>query len=67
MNSPSEITVIVITYNSEKYVEQTLDSIVSQKLNVPFMVFISDDCSSDNTQDIILAYKKNPINNSNPL
>lgn len=45
------ISICVITYNSSKYIEETLDSILHQ--DYPHIeVLIGDDCSTDNTPDI---------------
>lgn len=52
------VSVCVITYNHEKFISQCLDSILSQKTNFKFNVFVSDDCSKDTTLDILLDYKK---------
>ena len=51
-----EITIIVLTYNSGKYLRETLNSLVSQRVNVKWNIFISDDGSSDETKSIILEY-----------
>lgn len=45
------ITVNVITYNSSKYVLDTLESIKGQTYN-RLILHVSDDCSSDNTLSI---------------
>lgn len=46
------ISLCVTTYNSGKYVEQTLSSVFNQ--TIPFdEVIVVDDCSSDKTLDII--------------
>ena len=45
------------TYNGEKYVIEQLNSIVRQSRQ-PTEVLIFDDCSSDNTVDIIRSYIK---------
>lgn len=45
------ISVIVVTYNSAKFVIQTLDSIFRQTYP-EIELIISDDCSTDNTPDI---------------
>ncbi len=47
-----KVSVVVITYNSSKYVRETLDSIKSQTYDGPIELIVSDDCSSDNTLEI---------------
>ena len=47
---------IVPTYNSEKYVGATLDSILKQKFTGNWIVLVSDDCSKDNTKRIVDRY-----------
>ena len=42
------------TYNHEKYVQQAVDSILSQKVNFRYEVIIGDDASTDETQRILL-------------
>lgn len=49
-------SVLMITYNQGNYVIEALDSIFNQSI-LPYEVVISDDCSSDNTYDIICEYK----------
>ena len=49
-------SVLVITYNQEQYISQTLDSILQQKHNYKYEIVIGDDCSSDNTREIIKQY-----------
>lgn len=53
------LSVLVITYNQEKYISQTLDSILSQKHNYDYEVVVGDDCSSDDTKNIISRYVSN--------
>lgn len=53
MNMKPKVTVCVITYNHEKYIEECLLSILEQKTNFPFEVIVSDDVSTDNTRNII--------------
>lgn len=45
------ISVVVITYNSSSFVEQTLDSVYRQNYE-NIELIISDDCSSDDTETI---------------
>ena len=46
------LAVYMITYNHEKYIGQAIESIVSQRTNFNYKLFIGDDCSTDNTSII---------------
>ena len=46
------ISVAVTTYNGEKYIEEQLQSICEQTLSVDEIIIV-DDCSTDNTVDIV--------------
>lgn len=52
------ISVGVISYNHSAYIRQALDSVLMQKLNCKYEIVTGDDCSTDNTQEIIQEYKK---------
>lgn len=51
-----KVSVCVITYNHEKYIRRCLQSIVDQRTNFRFDVFVGDDCSSDDTRKIISEF-----------
>ena len=52
-----QISIIVPTFNVEKYIRQTLDSIVNQSIGLENLeVIIVDDCSTDKTGEIIDEY-----------
>lgn len=54
-----ELSILVLTYNQEKYISQTIDSIVTQLLSADNVeLIIADDCSKDNTKRIIQDYSK---------
>ncbi len=53
-----EISVCVITYNQEKYVSKCINSILNQDIDVPFEIIIGDDCSTDQTRNILLNLEK---------
>lgn len=53
-----KLSVILITYNHEKYVRKALDSILMQETDFPFEIVIGDDCSPDDTKNIIREYRK---------
>ena len=50
-------SILVVTYNHEKYIEQCLNSIINQT-QLPYEIIVSDDCSIDNTWNIVKKYKK---------
>ena len=52
-----KVSVIVHTYNHEKYIRQTLDSILNQQVNFEFEVIVGDDASPDSTPKIIQEYQ----------
>jgi len=51
------ISIALCTYNGENYLRQQLDSLIAQSYTNLEIVII-DDCSSDNTFNILKAYKK---------
>ena len=53
------ITIIVPVYNTEKYLKECLDSIVSQSIEEAFEILVVDDGSKDRSADIIKYYQKN--------
>ena len=50
------VTVCIVTYNQEKWIRRTLDSIVSQVTSYPFEVIIGEDCGTDGTRAICQEY-----------
>ncbi len=46
------LSVIVITYNHEKYIRQCITSILEQKTDFRFEIIIADDFSKDKTREI---------------
>src|SRR4030067_128381 len=54
-----KVSVIVITYNHEEFICQSLDSILMQDVNFEYEIVIGEDCSTDKTRDILLDYQKN--------
>lgn len=50
------IAVCITTYNHELYIAQCIDSVLSQKIDQPVTLYIGEDCSTDNTRNICIAY-----------
>ncbi|MDC3475927.1 glycosyltransferase [Escherichia coli] len=55
------LSVICMTYNHGAYIEKALKGFIEQKTNFKFEVIIGDDCSNDDTPEIIKKYvERNP-------
>jgi glycosyltransferase involved in cell wall biosynthesis len=52
------VSVIMITYNHEAYIEQAIEGILAQRCDFPIEVIIGEDKSQDRTLEICLAYQK---------
>ena len=50
------VSVVIITYNHEEFIKQTLDSILSQKTDFDFEVVVGEDKSPDNTLEVCKTY-----------
>ena len=60
-NNNPLVSICCITYNQEKYIRDTIEGFLMQKISFPIEIIIHDDCSTDNTADIIREYvDKNP-------
>jgi glycosyltransferase involved in cell wall biosynthesis len=56
MNNPL-VSIIMPAYNTEKYVERSIQSVVDQ-IYTNWELLVIDDCSTDNTKNIIKAFLK---------
>ena len=58
MKSKEELVhIFMITYNHEKFIDEALEGILSQKTDFKFEVLIGDDCSNDQTPKILEKYE----------
>lgn len=62
-----KLSVTVITYNQEKFIEKTLNSILEQELDIPYEIIIGDDASSDSTANILKKYETKYPNIVKPI
>lgn len=54
-----KVSVIVPNYNHARYLNQRIDSILNQTYQ-DFELILLDDCSTDNSREVLLSYKDNP-------
>lgn len=52
-----KISVVICTHNGRRYIEQQLESVLSQTLT-PYEILISDDASTDGTMQLALEFLK---------
>lgn len=50
------VSVCIITYNHGKFIRQCLEGVMMQQTTFPFEVVIGEDCSTDNTKEIIQEF-----------
>lgn len=56
--SQTQVTVIVTTYNHERFINEAIDGVLMQETNFDYEVVIIEDCSTDHTRDIVIEYQK---------
>ncbi len=52
-----DLTIIMPSYNMGEYISEALDSIFMQKTGYSYQVIVADDCSDDNTVEIVKSYQ----------
>lgn len=52
------VSVRMITYNHELNLTEAIESVIAQKTNFPIELVSGEDCSTDNTREIALAYQR---------
>ncbi|TMO99296.1 hypothetical protein CWC14_04965 [Pseudoalteromonas sp. S3260] len=58
MEKKIRVSVCIVTYNQEKYIEQCLQSIVDQEGNFELEIIVGDDCSTDSTSSIVAEFQQ---------
>lgn len=60
MNSPENIkpliSICMVTYNHSNWIANAIEGVLLQITSFPFELVVSDDCSTDNTTEIIKQY-----------
>ncbi len=52
-----KVSVMMITYNHEKFIAQAIEGVLRQKTAFPIELVIGEDCSTDRTREIVLAFQ----------
>lgn len=58
MDKKPLLSVALITYNQEDFIAECLEGMVHQQTNFPFEIVVGEDCSTDSTRAICIAYKE---------
>ena len=53
------VSIIILSYNHERYIRQTIESVLMQKVNFFYEILVGDDASSDATPQILKEYSQN--------
>lgn len=53
-----KVSVLMITYNHEKFIEQAVRSVMMQETDFDYELIIGEDCSTDRTREIVLQLKE---------
>jgi glycosyltransferase involved in cell wall biosynthesis len=48
----------MITYNHEKFIAEAIEGVLMQKTDFPIELIIGEDCSTDRTREICIAYQQ---------
>ncbi len=56
MGKNLKVSVVVITYNQERYIRHALESIMSQITDFDMEVLVADDCSTDKTAETVREF-----------
>ena len=52
------VSVCMITYNHEKFITQAIEGVLIQQTDFPIELIIGEDCSTDGTREICIAYQQ---------
>jgi glycosyltransferase involved in cell wall biosynthesis len=49
-----KVSVCMVTYNHERFIEQAVASVLTQEISFEYEIVIGEDCSTDRTRDILI-------------
>lgn len=53
-----KLSVMLITYNHERYIAQAIQSVLDQRTNFDYEIVIGEDCSTDRTREIVMEFHR---------
>lgn len=53
------VSVIIPTYNHEKYIIQAIESVLMQETKYSYEILVGEDCSTDDTREKLLEFERN--------
>jgi len=59
MNENPLVSVLITTYNQDRFITETIDGALMQKTDFLYEIVVGDDCSTDNTRNILANYITN--------
>jgi glycosyltransferase involved in cell wall biosynthesis len=57
-DSQMKVSVTMITYNHAEFISKAIDSVLMQRTNFDYEIVIGEDCSTDNTRNILIDFQK---------
>jgi glycosyltransferase involved in cell wall biosynthesis len=51
-----KLSVMLITYNHERFIARTIESVLAQRVNFEYEIVIGEDCSTDGTRAVIMDF-----------
>jgi glycosyltransferase involved in cell wall biosynthesis len=56
-HEPILVSVAMIAYNVEKYIEEAIESVLNQRTKFRVQLVIGEDCSTDSTREMVISYQ----------
>lgn len=53
-----KVSVLMVTYNHENFIAQAIESVLMQETDFEYELVIGEDCSTDNTRQIVLDFAR---------
>ncbi len=53
-----KLSVVMVTYNHERFIAQALSSVLAQRTTFDFEVIVAEDCSTDGTRAIVMDFAR---------